>query len=300
MGEAEEQFGRIFKKHAFPRETLVISSKIYIQAKSPHVNSFGLSAKKMSESINAILKRLQVDYLDIVFCHRPDDDTPMEETVRVLNRIIDDGKAFYWGTSDWSAAQIGEALRVCDRLKLVKPVAEQVEYNMLIRNKVEGEFRRFFEKGLLGTTLFSPLAAGMLTGRYNDGNISAGGRFDQKDPVMQWVWAKYWSEESKPKTIKMMHALADLAKELNCTQAQLALAWTIVNRDVTTCILGATKVAQFEENLKSVDVARKWTPEIEKRVEAILGNAPEPDLIWTIFPPTLEPLRRSTSVSKVD
>lgn len=170
---------------------------------------------------------------------------------------------------------------------------------MLIRNKVEGEFRRFFEKGLLGTTLFSPLAAGMLTGRYNDGSISKGGRFDAGDPVMQWVWAKYWSDENKPKTIKMMNGLADLAKELECTQAQLALAWSIVNRDTTTCILGATKVAQFEENLKSLDVARKWTPEIEKRVEGILGNAPEPELIWTVLPPTPEPLRRQVSVKNV-
>lgn len=123
-GVGEEQFGRIFKKHGFPREKLVVSSKIYLQVKDPHVNSLGLSAKKVGESINAILKRLQMDYLDVVFCHRPDDDTPMEETVRAMNRIIDDGKAFYWGTSDWSAAQIGEALRVCDRLKLIKPIAE--------------------------------------------------------------------------------------------------------------------------------------------------------------------------------
>ena len=117
---------------------------------------------------------------------------------------------------------------------------------------------------------------------------------------MKWVWDKYWSEDSKPKTIKMMQGLADLAKELNCSQAQLALAWTIVNRDTTTCILGASKVAQFEENLKSMEVARKWTPEIEKKLEGILGNAPEPELIWTALPPVFEAPRREASVTKID
>ena len=189
---------------------------------------------------------------------------------------------------------------MCDRLGLIKPVAEQVEYNMLIRNKQENEYRRFFEKGLIGTTIWSPLASGMLTGKYNDGKIAEGGRFDTKNPIMKWVWDKYWSEDSKPKTIKMMQGLADLAKELNCSQAQLALAWTIVNRDTTTCILGASKVAQFEENLKSMEVARKWTPEIEKKLEGILGNAPEPELIWTALPPVFEAPRRETSVSKID
>ena len=299
-GEGERQFGRIFKKHGWPRETLVISSKIFWNRTPIHPNSIGLQAKKVAESMNAMLERLQMDYVDIVFCHRPDDDTPMEETVRAMNKLIDDGKTFYWGTSDWSAAQIGEAFRVCDRLKLVKPVAEQVEYNMLRRNKVENEHRRYFEKGLLGTTLFSPLASGMLSGKYNDGSVAAGSRFDTSDPNMKWVWSKYWSKESTPNTIKMLTALAGVAKELGCTQAQLALAWTIVNRDTSTCILGATKIAQFEENLKALDVARKWTPELEKKIEGILGNAPDPELIWTIFPPTLEPLRRESSVRKID
>lgn len=259
-GVGEEQFGRIFKKHGFPRESLVVSSKIYWDRRVLNVNSVGLSGKHINEAIDAILKRLQMEYLDIVFCHRPDDDTPMEETVRAMNKIIDDGKAFYWGTSDWSAAQIGEAFRVCDRLRLIKPAAEQVEYNMLRRNKVESEHRRYFEKGLLGTTLFSPLASGMLSGKYNDGSIAAGGRFDTTDPSMKWVWTKYWSKMSAPKTVKMLNGLAEVAKELGCTQAQLALAWSIVNRDTTTCILGATKIAQFEENLKALDVARKWSP----------------------------------------
>lgn len=179
-------------------------------------------------------------------------------------------------------------------------MAEQVEYNMLVRNAVEKEHRRLFEKGLLGTTLYSPLASGMLSGKYNDGKVAAGGRFDSSNPIMQMVWARYWNEESTPRTVKMLGALAEVAKELGCTQAQLALAWTIVNRDTSTCILGATKIAQFEENLKALDVARQWTPELEKKIEGILGNAPEAELIWTKMPPSFEPGRRESSVRKID
>ena len=273
-GEGELQFGRIFKKLGTPREKLVISSKIYWNRNGGHVNAVGLSRKHINEAMDMILGRLQMEYLDVVFCHRPDNDTPMEETCRAMNNLIESGKAFYWGTSDWSAAQLGEAFRVCDRLGLIKPSAEQVEYNMLMRDKVEAEYRRFFELNKLGTTLFSPLASGMLSGKYNDGEIPEGSRFaETKNPLLQnFVWMKYWNPESAPKTKKILQGLAEIAKELGATQPQLALAWNIVNRDTSTCILGATKVAQFEENLKAMEVARKWTPEIEQKIEALLGT----------------------------
>ena len=195
FGEAERIFGNIFAKHKWPRDKLVISTKLLRCGMG--VNDGGLSRKHIIEGIKASLKRLQTDYVDVVFCHRPDNDTPMEETVRAMNWIIQKGFAFYWGTSEWSASQIQDAWGVADRLGLIGPCVEQPQYNMLVRDRFESEYSFLFKKHRMGSTIWSPLASGILTGKYNDGSIAAGGRFDNADPIMMRVFNRYFREETK-------------------------------------------------------------------------------------------------------
>lgn len=195
--------------------------------------------------MNNSLKRLQLDYVDIVFCHRPDFETPLEETVRALHYIIEQGKAFYWGTSEWPADRIAKAIEICERLNLHKPVVEQPQYHQLARDRFEKEYRRIFGEYKYGSTIWSPLAGGILTGKYNSGDIPEGSRYakDKHGADLDPIWAKYFSEEKKANTLEKLNKLGDLAKELGYSQAQLALAWAIANRDVSTCLLGFTKTS---------------------------------------------------------
>lgn len=162
-----------------------------------------------------------------------------------MNWVIDQGYAHYWGTSEWSAAQIQEARAACKRLKMIEPCVEQCQYSQLWREKMEGEYEFLFKKHKYGTTIWSPLASGILTGKYNDGSISKGGRFDSSDPMMKMIWDRYFEGEKKEATLKILNEMSKIAKEVGCTQAQLSLAWAIANTDVSTAILGASKVSQI-------------------------------------------------------
>lgn len=282
FGNAESAMGRAFKELGLKREEIVVTTKIF--KIGPGVNDTFLSRKHIIEGLNNSLKRLQLDYVDVVYCHRPDYDTPLEETVRALNQLIEDGKAFYWGTSEWPADRIAKAIEICERLNLHKPVVEQPQYNMLSRNTFESEYRRIFSEYKYGSTIWSPLAGGILTGKYNDGNIPEGSRYDTQKSLDR-IWNTYMGPEKKDDTIKKLNLLADFAKELGYTQAQLSLAWAISNTDVSTALLGFSRLSQVDENLKALELYHKWNADIEKKIEGILGNGPEPTIDFRRWAP---------------
>jgi len=272
-GEAEIAMGKAFKELNLPREQLVISTKIFWGGKG--VNDVGLSRKHILEGTENSLKRLQLSYVDIIFCHRPDFETPLEETCRAFDYLINNGKTFYWGTSEWPADRISEAYRICDRLGLHRPIAEQPQYSMLARERFEKEYDSLFNENQMGTTIWSPLAGGVLTGKYNNG-IPEGSRFDSDNPLLKSIFERMFSAEKKEKTLKTLTGLGEIAKEVGCSQAQLALAWAIANKNVSVTLFGATTIAQIEDNIKAVQVYHKLTPEILQKIETVLGNAPEP------------------------
>lgn len=289
-GSAEDQMGRAFKELGYRREDLVVSTKLFKCGTG--INDLFLSRKHILEGINNSLRRLQLDYVDVIFCHRPDYETPLEETVKAMSDIIEQGKAFYWGTSEWPADRIAKAVEICERRNLHKPIVEQAQYSMIVRDRFEKEYRRLFSEYRYGTTIWSPLAGGILTGKYNDGNIPEGTRYATQQ--LDRIWQQYFGEGKKEGTLVKLNALAAYAKELGYTQAQLALAWAISNRDVSTCILGFTKISQVEENLKALELYKKWSEEIEKKVREILANEPEPDIDFRKWAP--QPQRRAQSV----
>ncbi len=275
-GNAEILLGNAFKELKVPREDLVVSTKIFFGPQGGQ-NATGLSRKKIIESTNASLKRLQLDYVDIIFAHAYDYNTPVEETCRAFDYLINKGKAFYWGTSSWPAQRIMEAIIICEKKGLIKPIVEQCEYNMLNRQEVEKEYGPLFDGHGYGTTIYSPLAGGFLTGKYNDGNIPEDSRYANPwcADLNAMNYEKYFESDKKEDLVQALNAIAGIAKELDCTQAQLSLAWAIANRDVSTAILGATKESQLEENVKAVEVIKKITPQIEERIRKILKNDPD-------------------------
>ncbi|HSR53800.1 MAG TPA: aldo/keto reductase [Acidobacteriota bacterium] len=272
-GKAETMMGNIIEKLGWRRSDLVLSTKIFWGGDGP--NDKGLSRKHVIEGTRAALERLKTDYVDLVFCHRADLETPVEETVRAMNFLIDQGYAFYWGTSEWTAERIREAYEVARREHLVPPLMEQPQYNMFHRQRVEVEFHRLYEIGL-GTTIWSPLASGLLTGKYNDG-IPEGSRLDTEG--YEWLRGIVEGEEGRRK-LETVRRLAPVADELGCTQAQMALAWCLKNPNVSTVITGASRPEQVEENMKALDVADSLTPEILQRIEDILDNTPTPEQDW--------------------
>ena len=273
QGNAEIVMGKVIKKAGWKRSDLVISTKIFWGGKGP--NNTGLSRKHILEGANASLARLQMDYVDLIFCHRPDRFTPIEETVRAMNYLIDQGKAFYWGTSEWSAQEITEAYGTARRERLIPPLMEQPEYNMFHRERVEFEYARLFREIGLGTTIWSPLASGLLTGKYNQG-IPDGTRVTLEG--YDWLRKSFESEETK-ENIEKVKLLAPIADDLGCSLAQLALAWCLKNPHVSTVITGASKPQQVVENMKALEVVDKLTPEVMGLIEDILRNKPpdEPD-----------------------
>ncbi len=272
-GEGETAMGKAFKELDLPREQIVVTTKIFWGGKG--INDVGLSRKHVIEGAINSLKRLQLDYVDVIYCHRPDYETPLEETCRAFDYLINNGKAFYWGTSEWPADRITEAIGICERLNLHKPIVEQPQYSMLVRERFEKEYSGLFNSNRIGSTIWSPLAGGLLTGKYNQG-IPEGSRFDSDNPLLKGIFEREFTGASKEKNLKILNSLADVAKELGCSQAQLALAWTFANKNVSVCLFGATRIEQVEENLKALDVYKKFTPEILAKIETILGNAPEP------------------------
>jgi voltage-dependent potassium channel beta subunit len=273
-GNAEVVMGNVIKRLGWKRSDLVISTKIFWGGRG--VNDRGLSRKHIIEGAYAALARLQMDYVDLIFCHRPDPQTPIEETVRAMNFLIDQGKAFYWGTSEWSATQIMQACGVARREHLIPPLMEQPEYNMFHRERVEKEYAPLYKEIGLGATVWSPLASGLLTGKYNDG-IPEGTRVTL--PRYAWLRKDFESEKTR-RNIEKVKRLASIADSLGCTLAQMALAWCLKNPNVSTVITGASKPRQVVENMQALDVVGGLTDEIMEKIEAILDNKPEPEPNW--------------------
>lgn len=269
LGESEKMMGRVLKAKSWDRTSYTVSSKAFFgwRGKDNKPNQTGLSRKHLVEACNEALQRLQVDYLDLFFCHRPDKNAPIEEVVWAMNHLLLQGKILYWGTSEWSGVEIMEAHRVAQAYKLIGPSVEQPQYNLLERNKLENEYANIFKTVGMGTTIWSPLASGLLSGKYNDG-IPNGSRF----ALEGFDWLKdRWIVEDKLAKVKQ---LTGFAQELGVPVATLSIAWTIKNPNVTTAILGATKKEQLLENLKALEVLPKLTPEVMQRIDAIMQTKP--------------------------
>jgi voltage-dependent potassium channel beta subunit len=270
-GKAETVMGEVVKKAGWSRSDLVIATKIFWGGDGP--NDRGLSRKHLLEGVDASLSRLAMDYVDLIFCHRPDMHTPIEETVWAMNHIINQGKAFYWGTSMWSAQQIMEAYAFARREHLIPPAMEQPQYHMFHRERVEKEYTRLYAEIGLGTTIWSPLASGLLTGKYNDG-IPEGTRVTLDG--YGWLRKDFEREEIKDDIAKVRQ-LTVIADEIGCSMAQLALAWCLKNPNVSTVITGASRVEQVVENMKALDYQDDLTEDVMARIETILDNKPRPD-----------------------
>lgn len=269
-GESEKLMGRVLHKKAWDRTSYTVSSKVFWgwRGKANKPNQYGLSRKHVIEACHEAMQRLQVDYLDLYFCHRPDKNTPIEEVVWTMNILIQQGKILYWGTSEWSAAEIMEAHRVAQQYNLIGPVVEQPQYNLMEREKVEREYLMIYKTVGLGTTIWSPLASGLLTGKYNNGMPQ-----DSRFALEGFDWLKnQWMVSDKLEKVK---ALTAFAQELGMPVATLAIAWTLKNPNVTTTILGATKREQLTENLKALEVLPTLTPDVMQRIEDIMQTAPK-------------------------
>ena len=267
-GRAEIMMGDILKKSGWKRSDLIISTKIFWGGRG--VNDRGLSRKHISEGTNAALSRLQLEYVDLIYCHRPDVETPLEETVWAMNHVIRQGKAFYWGTSEWSARQISEACHFARQEHLIPPTIEQPQYNMFTRERVEKEYAPLYRDFGLGTTIWSPLAGGLLTGKYDDG-IPLGTRVSL--PGYEWLRERYEGPEAEIRIRKVRHLRA-IADELGITLAQLALAWCLKNPNVSSVITGASRPGQVVENMKAMEAVERLSPEVMERIETTLGNKP--------------------------
>jgi len=268
-GNAEKVMGAVIKKAGWKRSDLVISTKIFWGGDGP--NDSGLSRKHLFEGLDASLKRLQMEYVDLLFCHRPDIHTPVEETVRAMTDLIRQGKAFYWGTSEWSAVQIMEAYAIARREHLIPPLMEQPEYNMFHRERFESEYARLYSEIGLGTTIWSRLASGLLTGKYNEG-IPEGTRGSLKG--YEWLRDEFESEGAR-KNIQKVHQLMPIAQDLGCSMAKLALAWCLKNPNVSTVITGASRAKQVSENMAALEIVPKLTGDVMEQIEAILDNKPK-------------------------
>jgi len=267
-GRSEIVMGKIFKKLGWERSSYLVSSKVYFGDHRKGINQRGLSKKHIFEACHSALDRLQVDYLDLYYCHRPDRNVPIEETVWAMHQLIMQGKVLYWGTSEWSAQEITAAHLVAREQHLMPPVVEQPQYNMFHRHRVEVEYSRIYEDYGLGTTIWSPLASGVLTGKYNDQVGRSDTRLSQDD--LQWLKEKSLSEDR----ILKSQQLGVLARDLGVSQAKLSVAWCLKNPHVSSVILGASRIEQLEETIQSLEVLPLLTEEVMTRIEGILQNKP--------------------------
>ncbi|MCS6503957.1 aldo/keto reductase [Burkholderia thailandensis] len=265
-GKSEEIMGHALKSLGWPRIGYVVSTKFFWGLAEAPNQYHTLNRKYLLSAIDASLQRLQLDYVDLVFCHRPDPNTPIEETVWAMSDIIARGKALYWGTSEWSADEIRAAYEIAERHHLRKPTMEQPQYNLFHRKRVEEEYRRLYEDFGMGLTTWSPLASGLLTGKYRHG-VPAGSRAE----IQGYDWLR--EQLTDPERNSVVEALGEVANDLGCTVGQLALAWVLKNPRVSTVITGASRVEQIVENMRSLDVAAKLTPEVKQRIEQIVGDA---------------------------
>lgn len=263
-GAAELAMGRVLKVKGWSRDTLILSGKVNPNAGSgPMPSQKGLSRKHVRDCCEQTLRRLGVDYLDLYLCHRPDPDTPLLETLRAMNELIQQGKILYWGTSEFSTGHLMELWRLADRHGLIGPTVEQCSYNMVGREKIDVKLAPVIDQYGIGTTVYSPLAGGILSGKYNDG-VPESTRFDTD---VEWL-----RRQLNEGMIAKSRKLAGLAGELDCSQAQLALAWIIKNRRVSTCLTGATRPEQVRDNLQAVDVVPRLSEEVLARIEEILAD----------------------------
>jgi voltage-dependent potassium channel beta subunit len=265
-GDSETIMGAVLKELAWPRINYVVSTKFYWGMRTGVNNNNTLNRKYLLDAIDGSLKRLQMDYVDLVFCHRADPDTPIEETVWAMSDIISRGKALYWGTSEWSADEIRAAWLIADKRNLHKPVMEQPQYNLLHRKRVEHEYARLYEDIGLGLTTWSPLASGLLTGKYRNG-IPA----DSRGAVESYAFLRELLTD--PGKNNLVGQLESVAKDLGCTLAQLALAWCLKNPRVSTVITGASRVSQVEENMKAAEIAAKLDAGSLERINTVIGSS---------------------------
>lgn len=266
-GQSEVVMGGILKKMNWERSSWLVSSKVYFGDGGKKPNQTGLSRKHIFDACHASLRRLQVEYIDLYFCHRPDKNTPVAETVWAMNHLIAQGKILYWGTSEWSAQEIMEAHMVARENHLIGPVMEQPQYNMFHREKVELEYAQVYKTVGLGTTIWSPLYSGVLTEKYLD-------KFpgDTRLSIEGLEWLR--ERNLTPEYLEKVRRLHEVAKDLGVSLAKLAIAWCIQNPNVSTAILGASKPEQLEETIESLEVVKMLTPEVNARIEEILGNKP--------------------------
>ncbi|CAO1612879.1 unnamed protein product [Jaminaea pallidilutea] len=273
-GESEKAMGKAIKALKIKREELVLITKIYFGSGGTDPNATGLSRKHIIEAADQTLERAGLKYWDVILAHQPDTSVPMEEIVRGFNRLIESDRCFYWGTSSWSSEQITEATEIANRLGLIPPIADQPQYNMLHRHTLEQDLLPVFDRYKYGTTIWSPLQFGILTGKYNNG-VPKGSRFDVNSDFFQNTADALNTPEGQVK-INKVKALTKLAEEkLGCKTATLAIAWTALNPNVSTCILGASSLEQLQENLKALEVLPKLTPEVVAEIEKILDNKPD-------------------------
>lgn len=267
-GEAERIMGQVFERVSWRRDSYVVSSKVFGGAiENPGPNQRGLSRKHIFDACHEAIERMKCEYLDLYFCHRPDREVPMEEIVRAMSDLIAQGKVMYWGTSEWSAQEIMHAHSVARQYNLVPPTMEQPQYNMFHRQRFEEEYKRLYTEIGYGTTIWSPLMSGLLTGKYNDG-IPDGSRMALDD----YKWLQRLVTEER---VEKVRKLTEIAESLDGTMAQLAIAWVIKNPNVSTAILGSTKMHQIEDNLGALDVYRKLDDEHMKKIAEILDNEPQ-------------------------
>lgn len=265
-GQAEIVMGAILKKSGWRRSSYLVSSKVYFGWEDDKPNQTGLSRKHIVEACHDALRRLQVDYLDLYYCHRPDPNVPVAETARAMHDLIVQGKVLYWGTSEWSADEIRAALRVCRESHLHAPIVEQPQYNLFHRARVEKELAPLCREPGLGTTIWSPLASGLLTGKYHAG-IPKHSRLDA--PELAWLRDRLLAQPGAEKKQAAVAALGAIARELGTSLPRLAIAWCLRNPDVSSVILGASRVEQLEENLGALDVVEQLTPDVLSRIDAL-------------------------------
>ena len=269
-GKSEEVMGTAIKELKWRRGSYLISTKLYWGLHDNVNEHHTLNRKRLIEGINGSLQRLQLEYVDLLYCHRPDKTTPIEETVWAMHNIIEWGKAMYWGTSEWAAAEIVAAIEIAERHHLHKPVVEQPVYNLFERHRFSRDYERVYKDYGYGTTTWSPLASGLLTGKYNQGIPD-----DSRGALEGYDWLR--DNLTDAEKLAKVVALEPIAKELDCTLSQLALAWCLKNPYVSTVITGASRVEQVHENMKAAEIAPKLTPEILEKIDVIFKIKPEED-----------------------
>jgi voltage-dependent potassium channel beta subunit len=271
-GKSELIMGEALQKSGWRRDSYIVSSKaLWGSVPDPKPTQEGLSRKHLVEACHQAMARLQVDYLDLYFCHRPDPEVPIEEVVWTMTHLIQQGKVLYWGTSEWSAQQLMEAYTIARQYNLIPPTMEQPQYHMFHRQTVEVEYARLYETIGLGTTIWSPLASGLLTGKYNDG-VPENSRLTLEG--YEWLRKMFESEEWQERLI-IVRELTKVASELDTSMAKLAIAWCLKNPNVSTVITGASRVDQVKENMKALDIVPQLTDDVMEKIEGLLNNTPE-------------------------